>query len=349
MKLCLRTSRCGPIGIDIGTQSLKLVQLDAARRQIVDLARHEFNASDPDQRERQLVEALRRARETHGFRGRTAVVCLSGDQLYVQNIRVPQAAGDELRRIVANEAANRAGFGGDEAEVRFVEAGDVRQGEGFRREVILLAARKAAVQKLTELTEEAGFEPAAVDVEPGALLRGYLAQFRRDDDQQRRTMIVNIGAATTKVIIAQGAAPLFVKYVDIGGRQMDESVAKHFRVSLAEAASLRRNSGDRRADQRDPEVARTLLEAVRPILDRLGNELAMCLRYFSVTFRGQPVEQIIFGGGEASEQLTDWLQPRLDIPCQLSQPLRAFDRCPAHGPRAGQWDVAVGLALRDVN
>mgnify|MGYP000592661297 CR=1 FL=1 len=325
------------------------MQLDGARRQIVDIARHEFNATDPDERERQLVDALRRTRETHSFRGRTAVVCLSGDQLFVQNIRVPQATGDELRRIVSTEAANRAGFGGEEAEVRFVEAGDVRQGEGFRREVILLAARKAAVHKLTQLTEEAGLETAAVDVEPGALLRGYLAQFRRDEDQQRRTMIVNVGAGSTKVVIAQGASALFVKYIDIGGRQMDESVAKHFRVSLAEAASLRRNSGDRRADQRDPEVARTLLEAVRPILARLGNELAMCLRYFSVTFRGQPVEQIVLGGGEAGEQLTDWLQPRLDIPCRLSQPLRAFERCPAHGPRAGQWDVAVGLALREVN
>lgn len=349
MIFSLRKPRCGPIGIDIGTQSLKLVQLDGARRQIVDIARHEFNAADSEQRERQLVDALRRTRETHGFRGRTAVVCLSGEQLFVQNIRVPQATGDELKRIVANEAANRAGFGGDEAEVRFVEAGDVRQGEVFRREVILLTAPRTAVQKLTQLTEEAGLETAAVDVEPGALLRGHLAQFRRDDDQQRRTMIVNVGASTTKVIIAQGASPLFVKYVEIGGKQLDESVSKHFRVSLTEAASLRRNSGDRRADQRDPEVARTLLEAVRPILDRLGNELAMCLRYFSVTFRGQPVEQIVFGGGEASEQLTDWLQPRLDIACQLSQPLRAFERCPTLGPRTGQWDVAVGLALREVN
>ena len=54
------------------------------------------------------------------------------------------------------------------------------------------------------------------------------------------------------------------------------------------------------------------------------------------------------GGGEASEMLQDALQRRLDLPCELGDPLRSYGEA-ASGPQRGQWDVAAGLALRDVN
>lgn len=345
----LGKSRCGPLGVDIGAQSLKVVQLDGDRREIVDAARCDLPAaSDPRQHDEQLAEALVRIREGRAFRGREAVFCLGAGDLFVQNIRVPQVSGDELRRTVTSEAAGRVPFKSDETEVRFVEAADVRQGEAMRREVILMACHRPTIGRLIDVAQRAGLSPAAIDVEPGALLRCYVKQYRRDDDQHRRAMFVNVGAATTKAVIAQGASALFVKYIELGGRQLDEAVARQLKMPLSKAVELRRFSGDRRADQRDPEVARGIQDALRPVLDRLANELAMCLRYFSVTFRGQPIAQVVFGGGEATDALVEWLAPRLNTPCELGNALRPFERAPAAG-RLSQWDVAVGLALREVN
>ena len=341
--------RCGPLGVDIGAQSVKVVQLDGDRRQIVDAARCDLApTSEPQQRDEQLVDALRRVRDGRAFRGRDAVFCLGAGDLFVQNIRVPQVSGDELRRTVCSEAASRVPYKSDETEVRFVEAADVRQGEALRREVILMACHRPTIGRMIDVAQRAGLTPVAIDVEPGALLRCYIKQYRRDDDQRRRMMLVNIGAASTKVVIAEGANALFVKYIDLGGRQMDEAVARALQMPLAQAVDMRRFSGDRRADQRDPEVTRSIQDALRPVLDRLANELAMCLRYFSVTFRGQPIAQVVFSGGEATEALVEWFGPRLNTPCELGNALRAFERTPAAG-RQSQWDVAVGLALREVN
>ena len=89
-------------------------------------------------------------------------------------------------------------------------------------------------------------------------------------------------------------------------------------------------------------------ESVRPALDKLAHELSLCLRYYSVTFRGQPLSQMVLGGGEATDALAEWLAARLDLPCEVGNPLRPFDKGPATG-RDGQWDVAAGLALRDLN
>jgi type IV pilus assembly protein PilM len=347
----LNGKRTSPIGVDIGSRSVKLLQLGGDGSTVHEAARWDLPSDSPDkptERDAHVIEAVRRAREGRKFRGRDAVFCLGAEDLFVQNIRVPTADGAELDKLVRAEAAGRLPFKSDEAEIRYIEAADVRQGDTFRREVILLACHKPALERILAVAAAASLRPVAIDVEPAALLRCYARQFRRDDDHQRRVMFVNLGAARTKVVIARGSDAMFVKYVDAGGRHLDEAVAKHLDMSLDDAAALRRHNGDRRADQRDPEIARSIAEAVRGVLDRLANELSLCLRYFSVTFRGQHVAQTVLGGGEASEALAEWLAARLDVPCELGNPLRTFEKNALSGPQT-QWDVAAGLALRNAN
>ena len=72
----------------------------------------------------------------------------------------------------------------------------------------------------------------------------------------------------------------------------------------------------------------------------------MCIRYYGVTFRGQPLAQLILGGGEATESIQQWLAGRIDLPCELGDPLRDLDT-PGVSGRKGQWEIAAGLALRN--
>jgi type IV pilus assembly protein PilM len=71
----------------------------------------------------------------------------------------------------------------------------------------------------------------------------------------------------------------------------------------------------------------------------------MCVRYHSVTFRGQPLSRLVIGGGEAAPALAEELAARLDLKCELGDPLRNFELAIQTG-RRGQWDLAVGMALR---
>jgi type IV pilus assembly protein PilM len=349
--------RCSPIGVDIGSRSVKLLQFDTGCSRVRAAARWDLPAdglafggdgSLPSGHDGHIVDAIRQARQGRDFRGRDAVLSLGAGRLFVQNIRVAPASGEELERLVHVEAAGRLPFKGEDAEVRYVEAADVHQSDTVRREVIVMACHRPVLERMLSLVEEAGLRPVAVDVEPAAMLRCYCQQFRRGDDQQRRMMYVNVGASTTAVVIARGTDPVFVKYVDLGGRHFDEAVAHHLRMNLPDAAALRLHNGNRRADQRDPEITRGIAESVRPVLDRLANELSLCVRYHSVTFRGQPLAQILLGGGEAAQSLADWIAARLDLPCELGDPLRVYPK-EVPSERIGQWDVAAGLALRELN
>lgn len=339
--------RYSPIGVDIGSRSVKLVQLDFDRGEVAEAASWDLPADggdDPSQCDLRIVDAIRRACDGRRFRGRDAVLCMNSSDVVVQNIRVPQLAGEELRKTVLAEAAPRLPFPRDEAEIRFLEAADVRQGEAVKREVIVLACRRPAVARMVALAEDAGLTPVGIDVEPTALVRCYARQFRRAEDQQSRIMFVNIGGTGAQIVMARGGHAMFIKSIDVGGKHFDKAVAKSLDMKLAEAASLRRHHGDRRANRRDPEVERTVADAVRGELERLGGELSLCLRYYSVAFRGEPIARVILSGGEATEPLAEWLAQRLDLPCTAGDPLGMYAKAPkVH--RSGQWDIAAGLAL----
>jgi len=344
--------RFSPIGIDIGARSIKLVQLSGDRSRLVEAARVELpplaeKATEAEQMER-LVDGLRRGLKDREFRGREAVCCLCEQQLFLQSLRVPKQTGPQLDRLVAQEAAGRVPFAMDEAEIRFLEAADVRQGDQTLREVIVFAVQRSVLQQALGVVEQAKLKPVAVDVEPAALVRSYVAQYRRDDDRQARALLVHIGYSRTAALVTQGDELLFVKYIDVGGQQFDLAVGRHLKMDLHEAITLRKQNGDRRAEMQDPEVSRSITEATRPVIERLTNELAMCVRYHSVTFRGQPIVRVVVSGGEATPGLVETLGKQLDMKAELSDPFRSLPTMANLG-RKGQWDVAAGLAMRELN
>lgn len=344
--------RFSPIGIDVGARSVKLVQLSGDRSRLIDAVRVELppaaDDATPEQQSARVAEGLTKGLSGRAFQGRDAVVCLSDRQLFLQSVRVPKQAGEQLDRLVAQEAARRLPYSVEEAEIRYVEAADVRQGDAVLKEVIVFACQRAMLHQSLDVCQVARLRPLAVDVEPAALVRTYASQYRREEDQQARALVVQVGYARTAAIIAQGEDLLFVKYIDIGGQHLDAAVGRHLKMELPEAVSLRRHSGDRRADMQDPEVADSVAAATRPVLERLASELAMCVRYHSVTFRGQPIVRLVLGGGEATQALLETLGKQLGLPCELSDPFRAFPTVPNLG-RKGQWDVAAGLAMRNLN
>jgi type IV pilus assembly protein PilM len=346
--------RFSPIGIDIGSRSVKLCQVTADHGRIVAVSRWDLppnsrgESSSPERRPEEIVEAVRQAREGHAFRGRDAVLCLSHQQLFLQNMRLPRSSPAEMERAVHQEAAGRIPFPLEEAEIRYLEAAEIRNGNEILREVILLACRRPVLERALQIVEQAGLCPVAVDVEPSALTRCHANQSRRAADQGQRNMILHMGSSCTAVLIVQGERLLFIKYVPLGGLEFDKAVARSLGMDAVEAATLRRHNGDRRSDRQDPEIARSVSEALRPVIARLASEVAMCVRYHSVTFRGQPLARLVLGGGEATPELAESLQGKLGIACQVSDPFRSLSQNSVRG-RAGQWDVAAGLALRPLN
>src|SRR5688572_23378354 len=355
----LSRSQVLPIGLDIGYDGVKMLQLETGPQQTLSVAaaaRHPLPdevRSDPKLRMPAAVEAIRKLFRQGSFHGREVVVSLPRDVVHVKNLRLPMIPAHELGAAVKFEARNIFSFDTDEAHVRYLPAGEVRQGTDVRQEVIVVATKFADVDHFLEQIHRSGAVVASLDHEPLAIYRSLERFIRRREDEQEVHVLVDIGARRSQVVIGRGREISFIKPIDVGSRQLLAAVSEKVGISVDEARALRRRLTETESDpgaKRDP-VRQAVFDAVRSIVEDLGREISLCLRYYSVTFRGQRPNKVRLVGGEASDgQLQAVLNTVLPIPAEPGRPLlnvdtsrmRPVDRAGA----MGEWALAFGLALR---
>jgi type IV pilus assembly protein PilM len=349
-----------PIGIDIGTRCIKAAQMDFAgeRPRVVALAQHTlpFPAESSEERIEAVRSGLQVVMRSGQFRGKEVVLGLNTNQLFVQNVRVPRLPDEELSKVVRWEIEERLPEDFGDAEVRHLIAGDIRatasSGEGteIKREVIVLACRRKEIQELIALLESLNLRPRAIDVAACALVRVSHTMLRRRVDEQSAFLFIDMGAGGTTAVVTRGVDILLMKSLPVGGITMDRIVARKLKLSLEDASLARRQriSDDAAGDA---DLARVVGEAVRGEIESLAAELLMCVRYHSVTFRGNRISQALLFGGEGDAQLAAQFSGRIDIPCELADPFQGLDMTPdvehqiMASPR-GQWVVALGLSSR---
>jgi Tfp pilus assembly PilM family ATPase len=136
----------------------------------------------------------------------------------------------------------------------------------------------------------------------------------------------------------------------VGLGQVTGEIASSLGISVADAESLRLRL--LRDEPVDPATRRPMVDALNVMAEQLASEISLCLRYYTVTFRGKRVERAIVAGGGAYEQvLRDVLRRNLSVEVEIVEPLRGFDlRHGAVDERYGDGfadlAMAVGLSLK---
>lgn len=346
-----------PIAIDLGSMGARLLQLRSSRRglHILAAARVESVAatSEPTpERLDELAAAIQRKVSAGGFRGSRCVLSIDDRWLRVRSVRHPRMSEAELDSVIRLDAASRLGFPEDDTpEIGWLLAGEVGQGSELRDELIVMGASSQAMERVVSAFSAVGLHPVAI--EPGFLAnaRAFNRTLRRADDRARAKLIVDVGWTTTKVIIIRGQEIAFYKSIEVGGKQMAAKASERLGLSAETIADLRRRrfEGDTSID---PRVDRAIFEAARPIIDDIAQEVALCLRYYSVTFRGVRPDECVLVGGEAREpRFAELIAGVLQIEAALGRPFHGLDAAEAVGltdrrSLGAEWSVATGLALR---
>ena len=347
-----------PIGVDIGSDSVKMLQLEvvdnalsvvaAARQTLTEEAR----TGSLDQRLAIAADAVRQMLKQDAFTGREVVLSVPRELVHVKNLRMPPIPANELAAAVDFEARNVFPFDTTTAQIRHLPAGEVRQGSESRQEVIVLAAKNDELDSFVERFHNVGAIVASVDVEPCALYRGIERFIRRREDEQDVHVVVDIGCRQTLIVIGRGRDICFVKTINMGGEQLNGAVARKLGLSVDEARTLRRRLSETPDEPttRDP-VRQAVFDATRGVIDDLGREIALCLRYYSVTFRGSRPTRMRLTGGEACDPVVvSLLNGCVPTPVEPSRPLVSanISKMKPADRRGGlsEWAVAMGLALR---
>jgi type IV pilus assembly protein PilM len=363
--LNLKRSNPQPIGLDIGHDSVKLLQLEVGgdaplnrTLAVVAAAKHplpEEAKKDPAHRVELSAPVIRQMLAQQPFIGRDVVVTLPRELVHVKNLRLPNITDAELESAVMAEARTAFPFDIDSARIQILPAGQVRQGTETRQEVIVLAVKNADIDTYLMQLDKAGVAVKSLDSEITGLFRSFERFVRRREDQQDVQMLIDIGARRTQVIISKGRDISFYKPVEIGGLHLLDAISRKLAITIDEARALRQRLLDDSSDnvaKKDP-VRQAVFDATRSVAEELAQELAMCQRYFTVTFRGhRPTRARLLGGEATDPQLQFIIQQNLNIAVEAGRPLHSVDttrmRSVDRRGSMSHWALALGLSLRFV-
>jgi len=138
----LKTRGLQPIGLDIGHNSIKMIQLLINGEQLSVIAAQKARIDpsingDGQERSRFVISAIRRMLTEGNFHGRDIVSCLPNDGLKVTSLRLAEAQNDEIEQVLRKEIAQRFGLDADKDAMKYVVAGNVHQGDEIKNELIL--------------------------------------------------------------------------------------------------------------------------------------------------------------------------------------------------------------------
>jgi len=344
-----------PIGVDLGTSAVKMAQLRSTGDTIELLAAGAAEVppnckTDLQSRLSFYSTAIKNLLRSDGFNGRECVMCIPAEATFVQHVRIPKLSPDRVQEAVLRELRGKLPFPSKEAEIRHIIAGDVVAEGEPKQEVIVVAAARPSVEACLTVARRAKLDVAAVNIEPCAIVECFGRLFRRSTDQQRTILFVDLGHASTQVVLSHGHQIVFARNLNVAGQQLDKALAEALEIPEAVAHEMRRDLASGEGTVSEEEMC----DLLRGALDSLASEVTQCLRYHESVFRNHGIERAIFLGGQANDKrLCQSIAQRLNLPAQIGDPLVRFARVEGAGLNVGldrrqpqpHWAVAIGLSL----
>lgn len=165
---------------------------------------------------------------------------------------------------------------------------------GARSDLQVAAADEAMVKAYTQAIEKAGLMPVSCELGPLAAGRALVVP----RSPRKAHLVVDIGAERTTVTAASGPDVFFFRTIEIGGNDFTGAIRSKLGIGFNQAEDLKHLIGleGQLPANVDPEQARAARQAMRPVADRLCQEISQTKRaYEEATFEGERTGREIEG------------------------------------------------------
>lgn len=339
------------VGLDIGSSSIKAVQLQRVRNRYR-LAALGIAPIEPETIVDGMImdagrvsDAILRIFEENSIGVKEVAISVSGHSVIVKKIKVPQMRKAELRGAIAWEAEQHIPYPIKDVNLDFQVIGENRPGTG-EMDILLVAVKKEIVNDYLAVISAAGLKAAVVDVDAFALENAFAISQKMKPDEV--VALVNVGAAVTTINVLQGGVSEFTRDSAIAGNRYTESLQKSLGLPYEQAEALKMGA---------PVPGHEFAEA-RPIIEKVNGELAEEIQrsfdFFRSSAQVSTIHRMVLSGGSARlPGLSAYLSHALGLPVEIANPLRDIIADPKKfDPEylsfiAPQIAVGIGLALRE--
>jgi type IV pilus assembly protein PilM len=349
----LQTKMPPLVGVDIGTSSVKMVELNqlpkgagfiVERYAIEPLPKEAVSDGNINNLDA-VSESLRRAWKRLGGKIKNVSMALPSGAVITKKILLPAGLREEdLEYQVESEANQYIPFALDEVNLDFQVLG-LSSGNAEELEVLLAASRKANVEDRVAAAQSAGLKAVVVDVETYAAEAAFshiTAQLPGGATDQC-IALVDVGANVMNINVLRNGQSVYTRDQQIGGNQLTQQIQTVFGLSAEEAEAAKRSGG--LPDNYENDV-------LVPFRQSVVMEIARALQFFFTSSQYNQVDYIVLAGGCAVlPGLDDAVATKTQVSTMVANPFALMTLSSRIKPRQLQMDapaliIACGLAMR---
>ena len=355
LKKVLSVRQVRLVGLDVGSSSVKMVQLErdeqgyyATAATMIDI---DTQTEDDQQLRDNTVSAISKCMDTADVRTRNAVCGLCGPDVMVGGFSFPQLPPEATEQAVLLEARQVCplDISSSVVDYQIINSQDdvsTEQNQTGTKGIFVVATNDAVDGKKQRVAD-ASVKNVLMDVDGLALLN-CLGEYERCRTGHS-IAILDVGSSFTNVIILGNDGLPFIRDLPYAANAIINQIAQDNNIPAQTVAKVLRGTED--SSELHLEVNAGLKSACR----KLVNDITETLRYYTLQETTSPIDKIFLCGGFALvEGFADMLDESLPEKVVILNPFTKI-RCKADdvgnkllrdcGPAMA---VAAGLAMRSV-
>lgn len=355
------------VGVDIGTSSIKVVELKIRgnKPMLTNYAWMNINdqmgGGDPKGQyfESVLPAQLKRIIKEAKLEGRDAYFSMPAFGGLITLIDFPEMVKEDFDQAIRFEAhkyipvplediiLSWEAVGKKTSDKKLAMRKDEVQGEivrpgdhsGERMQVLLVAAQKSQVAKYEKLAKDSGFNLKSVEIESFSLVRSLVG------NDQGNFVIVDIGARVCNIMLIEKGVIKINRNIDAGGKDVTKTISRSMNIDEDRAEKMKiagKNFFDVESNISFPVIDMIVKEVSRVISVHYGEGSAAS------------VDGVVLSGGTADfSGIEEYFSKKLSVRIIAGNPFGRVEYDKRLESRirlvSNQFSVAIGLALGGAN
>lgn len=281
------------VGLDIGSSSIKLAELNVARNK-TSLVGFTMISTPPgsvtggevvdpqavSSTIKQLVKEAKTSRQL-------ASTGLWGTSVIVKRISIPRMEENLVSEQIRWEAEQYIPYDVNEVNLEFKVLSSSSSAETM--DVLLVAAVQDSIYRCAEVVNMSGLQCEVLDVEGFALANCFEKNYGEMADQS--VGLLNIGAEASNFVVVQQGEVVFCRDIPIGGNAYTDEIQKALNLSWEEAESIKISAC---TGQAAPEEANEIIKTTHEVV---SEEVAGSVDFFQNTSSSGPLQNLFVTGG----------------------------------------------------
>lgn len=344
----------GKLGIDIGTASIKVVELQKKANRfvlnnygILELRDVKTGANGvsvmgqsvlkmPDDN---IVWGIKEIIKKAHITAIDVVASIPSSSTFTTVIEMPYISEQDLKKVLPFEAKKYVPIPLDEVVLSWTIIDFASKGDFTNAQIFLAAVPRTETDRYTKIMKNAGLNLVALELENLALIRALLG------NDLSSIAIVNIGGRSTSIIIVDKGFERVAHNYEIGGFEITKSIARSLNISLERAEELKKKIGLGQSNEN------IINEAMISLVDMMVFETKKTIANYEVG--GKNISKILLVGGLTNmPNFVNYFKGKLGRETFMGDALARVIRPEGLNPLAQEMSstfaVSIGLAMREV-